>query len=297
MPSISCCRPCPGYGFSGEPAELGWDLGRTARAWAELMRRLGYTRYVAQGGDVGAGVTDTMGRQAPEGLIGIHTNLLVPALSGTMPTDTDEERAAAAQIATFQQSGNGYFVEMATRPQTIGYALLDSPVALAAWMIDHDTDSYYKIAHAFVDGEPSGNLTRDNVLDNVTLYWLTGTGASAARSYWEAYGPDAPAAGQPAAGATDDPGRLHDVPRRDLADSAQLGRAVVPQRHLLQRSRPGRPLRCVGRAGALRNRGAGGFQVIALIGACERRARKGARRSRLVCGALLDVALPGEPAQ
>jgi len=185
----------PGYGFSGEPNEVGWDLGRTAQAWAVLMKRIGYTRYVAQGGDVGAGVTDTMGRQAPEGLIGIHTNLLVPALGGTMPTDTDEEDAAAAQIATFQQSGNGYFVEMATRPQTIGYALLDSPVALAAWMVDHDTDAYNKIARAFVDGEPSGNLTRDHILDNVTLYWLTGTGASAARSYWEAYGPDAPAAG------------------------------------------------------------------------------------------------------
>jgi pimeloyl-ACP methyl ester carboxylesterase len=185
----------PGYGLSGEPAELGWDLARTARAWAELVRRLGYTRYVAQGGDVGAGVTDAMGRQAPDGLIGIHTNLLVPALGGPMPTDTDEERAAAEQIATFQRSGNGYFVEMATRPQTIGYALLDSPVALAAWMIDHDTDAYVKIARAFTGGEPSGNLTRDNVLDNITLYWLTGTGASAARSYWEAYGPDAAAAG------------------------------------------------------------------------------------------------------
>jgi pimeloyl-ACP methyl ester carboxylesterase len=186
----------PGYGFSGEPVEVGWELGRTARAWAELMRRLGYTRYVAQGGDVGAGVSDAMGRQALDGLIGIHTNLLVPALSGDMPTDTDEERAAAAQIATFGQSGNGYFVEMATRPQTIGYALLDSPVALAAWMLDHDTDAYYKISHAFVDGEPVGNLTRDHILDNITLYWLTGTGASAARSYWEAYGPDAPAAGR-----------------------------------------------------------------------------------------------------
>src|SRR5690242_12917458 len=97
----------PGYGFSGEPGETGWDLARTARAWAELMDRLGYPRYVAQGGDVGAGVTDAMGRQAPEGLVGIHTNLLVPALGGTMPTDTDEERAAAAHIATFGQSGNG----------------------------------------------------------------------------------------------------------------------------------------------------------------------------------------------
>jgi pimeloyl-ACP methyl ester carboxylesterase len=210
----------PGYGFSSEPVELGWDLGRTARAWAELMRRLGYTRYVAQGGDVGAGVTDAMGRQAPEGLIGIHTNLLVPALGGPMPTDTDEERAAAAQIATFQQSGNGYFVEMATRPQTIGYALLDSPVALAAWMADHDTDAYHKIASAFVDGQPSGNLTRDHILDNITLYWLTGTGGSAARSYWEAYGPDAPAANQaplppPAipCGFTTFPGEIWRTPR------------------------------------------------------------------------------------
>jgi len=185
----------PGYGLSGEPVELGWDLARTARAWSELMERLGYSRYVAQGGDVGAGVSDAMGRLAPDGLIGIHTNLLVPALNGPMPTETDEERSAAAQIAMFRQSGNGYFVEMATRPQTIGYALLDSPVALAAWMLDHDTDSYYKITGAFVDGEPTGNLTRDHILDNVTLYWLTATGASAARSYWEAYGPDAPGAG------------------------------------------------------------------------------------------------------
>jgi pimeloyl-ACP methyl ester carboxylesterase len=210
----------PGYGFSGEPAEVGWDLVRTARAWAELMDRLGYTRYVAQGGDVGAGVSDAMARLAPEGLLGIHTNLLVPALSDAMPTDTDEERAAAAQIATFQRSGNGYFVEMATRPQTIGYALLDSPVALAAWMLDHDTDAYYKIARAFVDGEPSGNLTRDNVLDNIMVYWLTGTGASAARSYWEAYGADAPAAGrQPLpppsmpVGFTTFPGEIWRTPR------------------------------------------------------------------------------------
>ena len=210
----------PGYGFSSEPVEIGWDLGRTAQAWAELMRRLGYTRYVAQGGDVGAGVTDAMGREAPEGLIGIHTNLLVPALGGTMPTNTDEERAAAAQIATFGKSGNGYFVEMATRPQTIGYALLDSPIALAAWMVDHDTDAYYKIARAFVDGQPSGNLTRDHILDNITLYWLSGTGVSAARSYWEAYGPDAPAAAQkplPAPtipfGFTTFPGEIWKTPR------------------------------------------------------------------------------------
>ena len=176
----------PGYGFSAEPTELGWNVGRIAQAWAELMNRLGYTRYVAQGGDVGAAVTDAMGRQAPEGLLGIHMNLLVTTLAGgPMPSESEEERAALDQINTFRTSGFGYFLEQATRPQTIGYALLDSPASLAAWMLDHDTDAYYKISSAFVDGEPSGNLTRDHILDNITLYWLTGTGASAARSYWE----------------------------------------------------------------------------------------------------------------
>jgi pimeloyl-ACP methyl ester carboxylesterase len=175
----------PGYGFSGEPAELGWNVGRVAQAWAELMNRLGYARYVAQGGDVGAAVTDAMGRQAPEGLLGIHMNLLVTVLAGPQPAESEEERAAADTLATFRESGFGYFLEMATRPQTIGYALLESPVALAAWMLDHDTDSYYKISRAFLDGEPAGNLTREHIVDNITLYWLTGTGASAARSYWE----------------------------------------------------------------------------------------------------------------
>ena len=177
----------PGYGFSAEPTELGWDAGRTARAWAELMRRLGYTRYVAQGGDVGALVTDLMGRQAVEGLVGYHLNLLtaVLAIGDQLPKESEQERAAAEAFATFRQDGFGYFLEMATRPQTIGYALLDSPVALAAWLLDHDTDSYYKISRAFVDGEPVGNLTRDTIVDNITLYWLTGTAASAARSYWE----------------------------------------------------------------------------------------------------------------
>src|SRR6266540_2596623 len=139
----------PGYGFSGEPVEVGWDLGRTARAWAELMRRLGYSRYVAQGGDVGAGVTDAMGHQGPEGLVGIHTNLLVSALGGPQPTNTEQEREAAAALGTFRADGFGYFLEQATRPQTIGYSLLDSPVSLGALMLDHDTDAYYKIAHAF----------------------------------------------------------------------------------------------------------------------------------------------------
>jgi pimeloyl-ACP methyl ester carboxylesterase len=175
----------PGYGFSGEPTEVGWDPGRVGQAWAELMRRLGYGRYVAQGGDVGASVTDAMGRQAPPGLVGIHTNLLVTALAGPQPAESEQERAAADALAGFRATGFGYFLEQATRPQTIGYALLDSPVALAAWMLDHDTDSYYKISRAVVDGQPAGNLTRDHIVDNITVYWLTGTGASAARSYWE----------------------------------------------------------------------------------------------------------------
>ena len=211
----------PGYGFSAAPSELGWFAGRFAEAWGKLMSRLGYTRYVAQGGDVGAFVTDAMGRQGPQGLIRIHTNLFLPGLAnpGAFPKNTDEERAAVEQGATFRATGFGYFLEQATRPQTIGYALLDSPIALAAWMLDHDTDAYYKIASAFVDDQPSGGLTRDHILDNVTLYWLTGTGASAARSYWEAARATAGAAGQPPApvkvpvGFTQFPGEIVRTPR------------------------------------------------------------------------------------
>jgi pimeloyl-ACP methyl ester carboxylesterase len=177
----------PGYGFSAEPTELGWESGRIARAWAELMNRLGYTRYVAQGGDVGADVTDAMGRQAPKGLVGIHLNLLGGAfgIADQLPAKSEQERAAHNALATFRTNGFGYFLEQSTRPQTIGYSLLDSPVGLAAWMLDHDTDSYYKISRAFVDRTPVGGLTRQTIVDNLTLYWLTGTGASAARWYWE----------------------------------------------------------------------------------------------------------------
>jgi pimeloyl-ACP methyl ester carboxylesterase len=213
----------PGYGFSGEPTELGWDSGRIARAWAELMNRLGYTRYVAQGGDVGANVTDAMGRQAPEGLVGIHVNLLSGALGfkDKLPAASDEERVAHAALDTFMNDGFAYFLEQSTRPQTIGYSLLDSPVGLAGWLLDHDTDSYYKISRAFVEGEPVGNLTRDNILDNITLYWLTGTGASAARWYWEfgrflaaarASGQAPPAVSVPV-GFTTFPGEIWAAPR------------------------------------------------------------------------------------
>jgi pimeloyl-ACP methyl ester carboxylesterase len=212
----------PGYGFSGEPTELGWESGRIARAWAELMARLGYTRYVAQGGDVGASVTDAMGRQAPAGLLGIHLNLLSGALgiADRLPAASEQERAAHKALATFRASGFGYFLEQSTRPQTIGYSLLDSPVGLAAWLLDHDTDSYYKISRAFVDGEPVGNLTRDSIVDNIMVYWLTGTGASAARWYWEfGQAQAAPRAGEarPAVsvpvGFTTFPGEIWAAPR------------------------------------------------------------------------------------
>jgi pimeloyl-ACP methyl ester carboxylesterase len=212
----------PGYGLSGEPIELGWDVARVAMAWAELMRRLGYTRYVAQGGDVGASVTDAMARQAPEGLIGIHTNLLVTALGPTKPTSaqpTEKERAAIDALANFRKSGFGYFLEQSTRPQTIGYSLLDSPVGLAAWMLDHDTDSYQKISRAFIDGQPTGNLTPERIVDNITLYWLSGTGASSARSYWEDAQAQARAGDKPKpevklpVGYTTFPGEIFQAPR------------------------------------------------------------------------------------
>jgi pimeloyl-ACP methyl ester carboxylesterase len=217
LPSI------PGYGFSAEPPELGWGPIRIGQAWAQLMRRLGYTRYVAQGGDVGSQVTDAMGRLALDGLIGLHTNLLTPALGDaealSQSPPSAEERAALDALAEFHATGAGYFVEQATRPQTIGYALLDSPIALAAWMIDHDTDAYYKISAAFTGGQPSGGLTRDHILDNITLYWLTGTGASAARSYWEEGQENARAAGQAPTpvsipvGFTTFPGEIWRTPR------------------------------------------------------------------------------------
>jgi pimeloyl-ACP methyl ester carboxylesterase len=183
----------PGFGFSEEPATVGWDPGRVARAWAELMNRLDYARYVAQGGDVGAAVTDTMAIQAPDGLAGIHLNFLrrpppevAAAIFGDAPVPdglTDEERAAFEPFRA--QFMKGYIAEQGQSPQTIGYSLTDSPVGLAAWILDHDTDSYGKISRAFVDGQPSGGLTRDRILDNITLYWLTRTGTSAARIYWE----------------------------------------------------------------------------------------------------------------
>jgi pimeloyl-ACP methyl ester carboxylesterase len=182
----------PGHGFSGKPTVTGWDPIRIARAWAVLMNRLGYTRYVAQGGDWGNAVTEQMALQTPPGLIGIHTNMpatvpddIAKALGTGAPPPpglSADERRAYEQLDSFYKHGLGYAQEMANRPQTL-YALEDSPVGLAAWMLDHDASSQALIARVF-DGQTEG-LTRDDILDNVTLYWLTNTAVSSARLYWE----------------------------------------------------------------------------------------------------------------
>jgi pimeloyl-ACP methyl ester carboxylesterase len=189
----------PGYGFSGKPSTTGWDPEHIARAWVTLMKRLGYDRFVAQGGDWGAIVTDLMGAQAPKELLGIHTNMpgtLPPEISKTIATNvlgagnprpsglSAEESRAYDQVNYVYTTGLGYALEMGLRPQTL-YGLSDSPVALAAWMVDHDTRSYEDISQAFVDDQPVGSLTRDEILDNITLTWLTNTGISSARLYWE----------------------------------------------------------------------------------------------------------------
>jgi pimeloyl-ACP methyl ester carboxylesterase len=182
----------PGYGFSGKPTAPGWNPVSIARAWATLMQRLGYTRYVAQGGDWGNAVSEVMALQQPPGLLGIHTNMAatVPAnISRALafheapPADlTAEERNAWDQLVDFYGKGLGYALEMSNRPQTL-YGIADSPVGLAAWMIDHDIRSYLMIARVF-NGQTEG-LTRDDILDNVTLYWLTNTAISSARLYWD----------------------------------------------------------------------------------------------------------------
>ena len=176
----------PGYGFSGKPITSGWGPERIARAWAVLMGRVGYTQYVAQGGDWGALIVDMMGVQAPPGLLGIHTNM-----AGAVPPEIDKAALAGAppppdqacdQLAFFYKYGLAYAQEMGNRPQTL-YGIADSPVGLAAWILDHDIRGYELIARVF-DGQSEG-LTRDDILDNITHYWLTNTGVSSSRLYWE----------------------------------------------------------------------------------------------------------------
>ena len=262
----------PGYAFSAKPAETGWGPVHIAHAWIALMERLGYTRYVAQGGDWGAQITDTMGAVAPPGLLGIHSNMAghrsarrgegarVERPGSRRPTavrsPADEQRAYDRLSFLFTK-GIGYALEMGLRPQTL-YGLADSPAALAAWMLDHDARSLEDIAAAF-DGHPVGSLTRDEVLDNITMTWVTNTGVSSGRLYWEntlgffdAKGVTVPAA------VSVFPRELYQVPR----SWAEEG---LSQPHLLQRAPGGEPLRGVAGAGAVHERAARGVPVVALI--------------------------------
>ena len=183
----------PGYGFSGKPDVTGWGTDRIARAWAVLMERLGYNRYVAQGGDWGTAISAEMARQAPSGLLGIHVNfaqMMPPDMLGHIRNQepapaglSDPEKRAYEQVL-FNTYHRGYGVMMGTRPQTVGYLLADTPVGLAAWLLDHDTTTYGHLAKLFA-GQPYGAITCDDVLDNTSLYWFTNTGTSAARLYWQ----------------------------------------------------------------------------------------------------------------
>jgi len=187
----------PGYGFSGKPAATGWDPDHIARAWVVLMKRLGYTQFVAQGGDWGSIITDLMGVHAAPELLGIHVNM-----AGIFPADIDkaafsgapapsglsaDEKLAYERLSFVYAKGIGYGYQMGLRPQTL-YGIADSPVGLAAYFLDHDARSYERIAHLFVDGQAFGDLTCDDILDNITLTWLTNTALSGARLYWEIWG-------------------------------------------------------------------------------------------------------------
>ncbi|MGP0029711.1 MAG: epoxide hydrolase family protein [Acidimicrobiales bacterium] len=176
------CPALPGYGFSGKPAAPGWGVGRIAGAWAALMARLGYARYGAQGGDWGSAVTSALGRQDPDHLAGIHLNMpVVPFGSIDLGSPSETEQAALTSLAHYQQWESGYSKQQSTRPQTIGYGLADSPAAQCAWIVEKFR------AWTDCDGHPENVLTRDELLDNVMLYWLTGSGASSARLYWESF--------------------------------------------------------------------------------------------------------------
>ena len=259
LPSI------PGYGFSGEPTEVGWDPGRVAPAWAELMHRLGYTRYVAQGGDVGASVTDAMGRQAPEGLVGIHTNLLVTALGGGRPRRRTPRRNARRRRARHIQGERLRLLPGA------GHAAADDRLRPAGFTRrPGGLDARPRHGQLLQDlprlcrrASPSGNLTRDHILDNITLYWLTGTGASAARSYWESGRAQALAAGQAPpevslpVGFTTFPDEIFRAPRSWVEQG-------YPSLTYFNEVEQGRPLRRLGGARALLERGPGCIRVAAV---------------------------------
>jgi len=261
----------PGYGFSSRPAEAGWDPDRIGRAWGVLMQRLGYTRYVAQGGDWGSPVSTAMARQAPAGLVGIHVNLpaTIPpdvaaalAAGGPAPAGLSEkERAAFDSLDTFTKKNRAYSVLMNTRPQMIGYALTDSPVGLAAFMYDYN------------NGEPERLLSKDEMLDNITLYWLTNTAASSARLYWENRGNILSAAAQKTAEISI-PVAITVFPEELYRAPGDMGPTRLSQPELLPRGRQGRPLRGLGAARAFQRGAARCVQTIAQIVLSVLRARR-----------------------
>ncbi|MGY3467720.1 pimeloyl-ACP methyl ester carboxylesterase [Bradyrhizobium sp. LM6.11] len=271
----------PGYGFSAKPRELGWGPDRVARAWDVLMKRLGYVRYVSQGGDHGSVISDALARQKPAGLLGIHVNMppTVPAeyVRGINAGDPppaglpEPERVAFETLSKFFARSAAYGAMMVTRPQTIGYGLCDSPATLAAFM-------YEKIAE-WTDsgGEPERVLTKDEILDAISLYWLTDTGASASRFYWENNNNNFSSAAQKTTEIT--------VPVAVSVFPAEIYRApktwtqrAYPTLHYFNEVEKGRPLRCVGAAAALRRRDAGGVQITALGSSIHEPGHEPARR-------------------
>ena len=273
----------PGYGFSGKPTGTGWDPDRIARAWAELMKRLGYTRYVAQGGDWGTPISSAMARQAAAGLLGIHINLpatvppeVAAALAGgPAPAGlSDKERAVFEALMTYGKKGNSaYFTMMTARPQTVGYGATDSPAGLAAWILVHPGFAQWTYG-----ADPGQSPTKDDVLDNITLYWLTNTAASSARLYWEngARGSVIVAAAQKTAEISL-PVAITVFPEDVYRAPGDMGPARLSQPDLLPRGRQGRTLRRVGAAGTLQCRAACRVQIAPQI---ELKKTSGARASR-----------------
>jgi pimeloyl-ACP methyl ester carboxylesterase len=259
----------PGYGFSGRPTTTGWDPAHIARAWTVLMKRLGYTKFVAEGGDWGAIITELMGVQAPPELMGIHTNManVIPldidklAFSGApAPANLSaDEKLAYERLSFVYAKGIGYGFQMGLRPQTL-YGIADSPIGLAAYFLDHDARSYEMIARVFAGG--TEGLTRDDVLDNITLTWLTNTALSGARLYWENKG-----ASFFAVKGVVVPTAVSVFPD-ELSCSTELGGAGVPQAHSVQQAPQGRALCGLGTAEALFRRGSRGLQIAA-VGFCQ----------------------------